>query len=250
MTESDMLCAWERGEGRLPVERALVLLACGFRERSQEELWALPIGTRDSLLFALREQTFGSSLRGYAMCPECATRLRFTSDTRALRTPERVSAPDRAPWVLVSGEWELGFRLPDSRDLAEVAAASRGDEDSARDALLLRCITSARRGGALVPPGELRRDLPDEVAEELIAALAARDPQAEVLLSLSCPSCAHAFVTAFDIGSFLFSEVAAQARLLLGAVDALARAYGWSEHEILGLSALRRRHYLRLVGHE
>lgn len=245
-----MLCAWERGEGRLPVERALVLLACGFRERAQEDLWALTIGARDSLLFALREQTFGSSLRGYAECPECANRLRFTSDTRALRIPAGVGALDQAPSVLVCGEWELEFRLLDSRDLLKVAAASRGDVDSARNELLLRCITSARRGGVIVPPGELRRGLPEEVVRELVAALAARDPQAEVLLSLSCPSCGHAFVTAFDIGSFLFTEVAAQARILLSEVDALARAYGWREHEILGMSALRRRHYLRLVGHE
>lgn len=245
-----MLCAWERGEGRLPVERALVLLACGFRERTQEELWALTIGARDALLLTLREQTFGSALRGYAACPECATRLRFTSDTRALRVPAGGSAPDLAPSVLVCGEWELGFRLPDSRDLVKVAAASRGDVDSARNELLLRCITSARRSGVAVPMSELRRGLPDEVGRELVSALAARDPQAEILLSLSCPSCGHAFVTAFDISSFLFAEVAAQARILLGEVDALARAYGWSESEILGMSALRRRHYLRMVGHE
>jgi hypothetical protein len=78
--------------------------------------------------------------------------------------------------------------------------------------------------------------------------MAASDPVAEVLLDLRCPLCAHSWQALFDIASFLWMEISAHARRLLREVDALARAYGWGEAEILGLSATRRQAYLELIG--
>jgi hypothetical protein len=69
-----------------------------------------------------------------------------------------------------------------------------------------------------------------------------------VLLGLHCPLCSHSWQALFDIASFFWTEISAHARRLLREVDALARAYGWSEAEILGLSASRRQAYLELIG--
>ena len=78
--------------------------------------------------------------------------------------------------------------------------------------------------------------------------MAAADPQADVELALSCPACGHAWPAAFDIASFLWTEVDAWARVLLHEIHALASAYGWREADILALSPRRRRAYLELIG--
>jgi hypothetical protein len=51
----------------------------------------------------------------------------------------------------------------------------------------------------------------------------------------------------FDIGEFFWTEIAVQAQRLLREIDALARAYGWTEREILSLPGQRRQAYLELV---
>jgi hypothetical protein len=51
-----------------------------------------------------------------------------------------------------------------------------------------------------------------------------------------------------DPAEFLWAAAEAQARRLLLEVDALARAYGWREPDVLALPPARRRAYLELVG--
>jgi hypothetical protein len=51
----------------------------------------------------------------------------------------------------------------------------------------------------------------------------------------------------FDIVSFFWTELSAQAKRLLREVHTLARGYGWREADILAMSARRRQLYLDLV---
>ena len=51
-----------------------------------------------------------------------------------------------------------------------------------------------------------------------------------------------------NAGDVLWSELQSRAERLLLDVDALARAYGWTEPEILALSSTRRAAYLQLTG--
>lgn len=73
------------------------------------------------------------------------------------------------------------------------------------------------------------------------------DPQAEVLLQLTCPSCQREWMITFDIVSFLWIEIHAHAKRLLQEVHTVARAYGWHEADILALSPVRRQFYLEMV---
>ena len=77
--------------------------------------------------------------------------------------------------------------------------------------------------------------------------MAQADPLAEVLADVACPACGTAFVADLDLGSFVWTEVRARAQSLLRQVDALARAYGWTEPEVLALDERRRGAYLELV---
>jgi hypothetical protein len=77
--------------------------------------------------------------------------------------------------------------------------------------------------------------------------MAEADPLAEVLVDLACPACGKTFVADLDLGSFVWAELRTHARRLLREVDTLARAYGWTEAQVLALSDRRRTAYLELV---
>ena len=70
------------------------------------------------------------------------------------------------------------------------------------------------------------------------------DPQAEVLMPLTCPNCEHSWHSLFDIVSFFWTELTSQAKQLLQEVHVLARFYGWREADILAMTTVRRRFYL------
>ena len=112
-----------------------------------------------------------------------------------------------------------------------------------RRALADRCILEATWGGVEATAD----DLPDDLLAALAAEMSARDPQAEVLLDLTCPACGARWQTVFDIAAYFWAELTAEAKRLLREVDALARAYGWCEADILALSPRRRQAYLELV---
>ena len=86
-------------------------------------------------------------------------------------------------------------------------------------------------------------------AEEITAladSMAAADPQANIDIGMTCAGCDHHWACAFDIASFLWREIDAWARRTLRDVHTLARAYAWSEQDILALSPTRRQVYLEL----
>ena len=109
--------------------------------------------------------------------------------------------------------------------------------------LVRRCVSQALRDGTEVTV----ETLPEMVITALSTRIAESDPQAEVQLDLTCPSCAHRWQLTFDIVSFFWMEISAQAKRLLREVHILARAYSWREADILSLSPARRQFYLEMV---
>jgi hypothetical protein len=133
------------------------------------------------------------------------------------------------------------FRLPNSWDLAAIATCP---DTATADALLLqRCILKAHQEGTAVDLQALPPPLIIQLTEHMVEA----DPQAEILLSLNCAACGHEWQALFDILSFFWTELTAQAQRLLQEVHTLARFYGWREADILSMSAKRRARYLELV---
>lgn len=242
---------WEWGQGRNLAERALGLLVAALPDRSRDELAALTLGRRDALLLDLRERTFGPALASYSECPECGQGLEFTArvgdlivTSEGAEIAENGETPDESEpgeFELISGDYALRFRLPDSTDLMSVAACE--DARAARVMLARRCLLGVRREGERAAPPEL----PEQLMSDLAARMIECDPQAEVLLDLDCPACGHSWLVVFDIASFLWSEVSALAKRLLRDVHSLARAYGWSESDILSMSDVRRQFYLEMV---
>jgi hypothetical protein len=184
-----------------------------------------------------------------ARCERCAEPLELGFEVSDIRAVQEVEAEGAGALTLNVEDYEVHFRLPDSRDLSAVAAEveSEGEGlDGARQSLLARCVLRVvergeeRAGGALA--------LPEQVREAVAARMAEADPQSDVQLALTCPACEHRWSVAFDIVSYFWSEITAWAGRTLREVHALASAYGWREEDILAMSPRRRHFYLEMVG--
>src|SRR5262249_24367574 len=170
-------------------------------------------------------------LTAVADCPDCGQRIEASFRSAEIRaTPPEVDET----LVVVDGEYEVRFRLPDSRDLLAVPANS--ESDAARCLLLERCVIEARRRGEPV----VAAGLPDSVVAAVTSRMAESDPQADVRFELHCPDCGHAWQSTFDVVEYFWTEIDAWAQRILVEVHTPARAYGWREAEILNLSPQRR----------
>lgn len=240
LTAQDILQVWERGQDVHPLDRALHILSPAMPTAGWDFLSRLTVGQRNASLYQLRRETFGPVLRACAECPRCAGLLEFTADVRDFCDPDGARAVEPEHWLRV-GEYDLLFRPLDSRDLA--GAALGRDRSDARAALVDRCLLEARRGDELLRAS----DLPGEVVAALAERAAECDPHAEVLLGLDCAACGQHWAQLFDIASFFWREINAEAKRLLLAVHALAGAYGWRESDVLAMSAARRQMYLEMI---
>jgi hypothetical protein len=236
----DLLLVRDLGERQGSEERAVTLLSLALPETPDEELRRLSLGQRNAQLLNLRQRLFGPWLDAFAQCPRCGQAVELTLSADALRVADP-SATSYAEFELESAGYTLRFRRVDSGDLQAVAASASVEE--AKTLLAGRCLLEARYEGRSVAVAEL----PTTVIERLAEGLAECDPQAETLIDLICPACENGWQILFDVASFLYTEIEAQARRLLREVHTLARAYAWREADILAMSARRRRDYLELL---
>jgi hypothetical protein len=237
LNATNLLTAWEEGVSQHPLQRGLTLLALAWPQRSIDEWARVSMGERDRQLLQLRDELFGSKFEAIAACPKCGERLELSFTTQELLS--QAGETTREPLRLSSGGYEVNYRVPTTADLLAVL----NDPGQARELLLDRCIEAHSEGVAVAASA-----LPDEVVKLLGQKMADADPQAEVQIVLDCPACSHHWPTVFDILSYLWGEIENWSLRLLHDVHSLARAYGWSERDILSMSATRRRLYLEMVG--
>lgn len=221
-----------------------MLLVAACDDTSPEDLALLSIGERDGRLLTLREWTFGSQLLARAHCPACRERLELDFQVAEIRPPDRNRMTDEVCVnSLPVGEYELRFRVPNSLDLISLAGSPAAGESAASQRFLLdRCLLAGDDQNT--PSAD---SLPEEVVQAVVARMAETDPQADTQLALTCPVCRHEWRIVFDIAWFFWCEISAWADRLLEEVHLLARAYGWSERDILAMSHWRRTRYLEMV---
>jgi hypothetical protein len=226
----ELLTLWERGAYRHPLDRSALLCAWARPDLPADTIADLPLGEVTASLLRFRAALFGDRISAHLHCEHCGERLELAISVEELLQTSVASTSDG---VCVAG---LPLRLPCLRDLAAVA----GERDPARAAhqLLARCLLDATDPDALSNASLC----------EVERALEAADPDADLGFDVRCEACGGLGTAQLDAAELLWDEIVARARALLTDVHALARAYGWTEAEILALGAQRRASYLSLVG--
>jgi len=231
-----LLDAWERGRTAPPPWRGAALLCAALPEATPDAVAALTPGERDRHLLALRTSVFGAAAELVADCPACGIQVQFRG---TLDPPEAAAGPE--PAVPTVDGHRVTVRPLTLLDLADAAAS--GEPTAARRLLLERAVVRAENDAGPVPIDAF----PDRVVAAVEAVLAAADPPPVPELNLACPDCGVRWSGVLDVEAFLWEELEAWARRTVQEVDALARAYGWREADILALSPWRRNAYLDMV---
>ena len=171
-------------------------------------------------------------------CPECGSLLELKLIIEDLlgALPE----PDGDALSMTAEGYELELRLPTVADL--VAAQRAGDVGCAAVILAAACVTSCRRDGAAVSTDSIPSSVLDDAQQRLERFDLTSEP-----LELGCPDCATEWSAALDIPTLVLAELEAEGQRLLGDIHVLARAYGWSEPEVVALPPARRRRYVEMV---
>lgn len=223
---------WEAGLTMTPAARAVLLLeALGNSDVAD---W--PIGRRDQALLSGWCAGRGS-LQAVTDCPDCGTSLDLDLDLAAMTADE---ATARVVTFEQDG-WRVVARTPAAGDLARLTPEV-GEVDL-RAELLRRCVVEASCDGSPLRPDEL----PERIVTAVETALEEADPAGRTMLALHCPECGAHWRDELDPVRFAWDAVEESARSLANDVHMLARAYGWSEQEILRLSPFRRHLYLSAV---
>jgi hypothetical protein len=239
LSQKQLLEVWERGRNQHPVDQALTILTLTSKNQTRHELAELCIGQRDNRLLALRERIFGEALHGEAVCPDCNERVEISFNINEIRAESTGS--DNQESELAFGDYRIRFRVLNSWDLAAIAGCT--NDERARSLIIERCLVQIVRNEVPIDSNQI----PEEVIRKAEQAIAERDPQAEILLDLNCPECGGQWQLLFDIVTFLWTEITAKAKRLLWEIHSLAKAYGWTEAEILELSDGRRQIYLEMT---
>ena len=241
LTEKEILQIWEAGQNRPLWFRGMLILAQAFPERSKSQLANMTIGQRNYNLLKLRQRMVGSTIDSLVHCRKCRTPMEFQMNVEGIFDLVPCEREDQE-FSEVIREVTLRFRALTSRDLAAIGETRT--PETARTLLVHRCIIQASREGNSLDSASI----PEEIIEELGDKMAETyDPHVEIRFVLECPACKHTWSAMFDIVSFFWAEISTQAQRLLQEIHLLARAYGWSETEIMAMNAARKNYYLELV---
>lgn len=217
-----------------PDEAATALLArCSGHAEAVVQDWTLARRLQ-ALLAVRRAGDAGDRLPARLRCAACGTDFEIEIDLARCE-----AAPGATEFDAASPDGHaVRLRLPSARDLLAWRAAGPLAAPQIAAALLVAI------DGAPPPPGFVP---PAAWTDALAAQLAAQDPLTALHVEAPCPDCGATHAADVDLEALLLAEFAACQRRLLDDVAALARAFHWSEAQILALPGWRRAHYLAQV---
>jgi len=213
-------------------------IECPLVDRIRE----LTAGDRERLVLALCARLLGPEADLIAMCQSCGAVAEIPvcfADVAGACMQPGTTAESRIELVAGDAHWVARLRPPVGADLER---AARDGPQAARD-LMVSCIQE------LTDPSGHRvaqSELPTACESVIADALLALDPAAEALIEADCPSCAKPIDALLD-GYAILQCGLGGANRIYDDVFRIARAFHWSEHEILSLPFRRRRHYLAIA---
>ncbi len=207
----------------------------------------LSVGDREALLLHLRRLTLGERMSCLFSCPNCGLKMDLDLQITELLLPAypRDKTVHEVQINEGTNSYHVVFRLPNGEDQEAVAALAAESVELAAETLLRRCIERVT-----CADGEQLASAPAVVLREVSAKMAELDPQAELLLDLTCTECAAGFVVPFDVADYVCREIAGQEHEFYRELHMLSFHYHWNESSILGMSRHKRQIYLDLLAEE
>jgi hypothetical protein len=231
-----LLELWERGRAQAAVVRGDVMLeSAGGGAGGPRTL-----GERNAGLLEFHARLFGDEIDLMSHCPSCGAAAGFRSACTSLTAPTTARQVDSPQRMETSGH-VIEFRLPRASDVAEASREATADGFARH--LIERCVLACTRDGNAAPIA----DAPDEVLDALSRRMESLDPAASISFALACPHCGTRWNAPLDVEQLVWTKLQTAAERLLLDIDALARAYGWTERDILALSPIRRAAYVQMV---
>jgi hypothetical protein len=219
------LAGWPLGRSRPDAARIAMLVA---RVWGEETAAADTLGLRNQRSLTLHRALCGGRMEAQVTCPDCAT-----DNEAEVPVAELLDLPDPPEAVVIETDsGPIRFGLPRMAFLAAFAG-NRDPIATIAERLMLDGQGTVLSATALA---------------RLSAAWEAADPAGAIALGVDCVGCGRQITAAVDPASFVARDFDRLAGRLMAEVDTIARAYGWTEAEILALPADRRRRYLALAG--
>ena len=184
-----------------PGRRATALLGRCLAAAGEAVARTLTVGDREALLLHLRRLTFGETIDCVLRCPRrtCGEPMDLALGVGDLLARRRTTTcgdgPTISPSTPTARATSVRFRLPPGDDLDAAVALEPAEPEraAARAAHVAASSRAERDGGAAA-----RTPSRDGVRRALAAAMAERDPQAEIELDGRCPECGAPFTAVFD----------------------------------------------------
>lgn len=218
----DLIEGWEpRAPGPAQL-RLMRLIGQANGPEGAAMLAQLTQGQANQFFLGLYRSHSTRPLAGLITCPTCQAENEFPVPVEAILA---LPAPAHDRLVHLDGQ---AFRLPRLGDLDRASGAA-----DLPSALALACRISG--SGPLPDPAPLA------------SAFEAADPAAVLALGLACVGCGQNFEVVVEPARFVAAELDRLTEGLYRQIDSIARAYGWTEAEILGLPPARRLRYAGLT---
>ena len=224
-----LLSAWDRGERAAAHRRLGSFLAA---TEGQDRIRAETLGERNRRLLRLHRDLVGWPLEAHITCGRCAVDNEFVVPSETILAAAAYANP--AHVRIRSRGRSLTFRVPRIDDIE--TAGDSSSVDDVRRAVLERCRLS----------GDLEA-LTDAAIERLGREFEARDPLANIVVTITCTGCGATLTASIDLASFVAADLDRLVDALYREVHELASAYGWDERTIVALPADRRRRYIELI---
>ncbi|HSI71291.1 MAG TPA: hypothetical protein VK941_13730 [Gillisia sp.] len=231
MKEQTILNAWDLCQEASYWNKGLILASLYLPEFKESEVAQWSIEKRDIVLLHLRKVLFGNKFTNVCSCPECGEMLEWEFFYESLDLPALDDVPDNISISLKSSERSPKLRLPTTVDMLT----------ENEDLVIQNCLHW---------PADTKLFTGDK-ANALRSRIFKKFDEVCVFSNLSfqltCVNCSTRWESLFDILSYLWKEIDLWAQNFLNHVFILAKAFGWTEEEILNLSPNRRNHYLKLL---
>jgi hypothetical protein len=245
LSAGDLLVAYEQQPLQPAWRWPAVLLTLGYAQLSVDAAVNLPLPKRERLLLILRRSNFGDAMRAQSRCGACGSDNEINLSCDALLTAfpnteglESDSGPVGWSLTVLPSGVQATLQSLSAFDLAE---ASHLPATKTAHFLQEHSLKSLEKSGQVLSWEQLNLEDQNALTQALESL------SGGIRLEVICSACGGKENRDLDLGLWIAQDVSRATRKVLQEVDTLARAYGWSESDILNLSNRRRQLYLEMV---